>query len=406
MLARLTAALCAVVLLVGAVTASYRQGVVAGWQAAPSGHAGQAAPPPQVRDPGQLERVEEVLRRLDAEAVRAPDSDALVEGAVRGLVEALDDPYAEYYDGEEFTAFNRSLDGEFSGVGLLLNDTRGHRKGLLIADVIDGTPAARAGILKGERIVSVDGADVRDKPTDAVVNLVKGRAGTQVTLGLTGGPQGRREVTLTREVFEVPNLESERLSDGSGYVKLQQFTQGSGSDVRRAVDRLVAEGAPGLVLDLRGNPGGLLGEAVDVASVFMEDGPVVSVQERNAEPRVYSATGDALEALPLVVLVDQYSASASEIVAGALQERGRGTVVGVPTFGKGTVQTIKPLESGGGVKFTTAEYFLPDGDSIEGVGVHPDEVVKVTRDELARGDDRQLDAARRALQALVARAGG
>ncbi|MDQ3538828.1 MAG: S41 family peptidase [Actinomycetota bacterium] len=386
MLTRITATACALVFVAGVAQAAYSRGLADadGASAAVSADSGR-----------RLGVVGEVLEQLDADAVKAPDDDKLVDGAVDGMLRALDDPYAQYFDSDEFAEFSDALDGEFSGVGLVLEEGP---QGVRIVSVLDGTPAAEAGITEGERIVSVDGSDVSDKPINVIVERVKGEAGTDVTLGLAGGPRGRHEVTLTRRQIDAPNIEARQLEDGTGYVRLLQFTGGVGDAVRREVEQLVAEGASGIVLDLRGNPGGLLPEAISVASIFIEDGPIVSVQERDAERRTYPARGDALAQLPVVVVVDKGSASASEIVAGAVQDSGRGDIVGTSTFGKGTVQTIQTLDNGGGVKFTTAEYFTPSGDSIEGVGVQPDQVV--------RGEDAQLAAAQRTLQAAVARANG
>ena len=251
---------------------------------------------------------------------------------------------------------------------------------------------------EGEQIISVDGTPVKDKPIDAVVEMIKGDEGTDVTLGLAGGSKGRREVTMTRERIEIPNVESKMLADGAGYVQMRQFTTGVGETIRKEVSTLVDKGAKGIVLDLRGNPGGLLNEAVNVASVFIEEGAVVAVKERGAPRKSYTAKGDALEQLPLVVLVNKGSASASEIVAGALQDADRGTLVGQQTFGKGTVQTIHRLEAGGGVKYTTAEYFTPSGDSIEDVGVTPDRKVADA--------EKQLSVAQAELQSLIAAASG
>lgn len=409
MLARLTAVFCALVLVAGAITTAYQRGL----RDAAGGPGDRGGVAEAAGEEASRDDVEEVLRLLDAEAVRAPDESRLIhgssEGAIEGMIRALDDPYAQYFDVEEFTAFNRGLNDEFSGVGLYLQeeapgDSDGPRA-LVVVEVIEGTPAAEAGVEAGERIVAVDGTSVRGQPLDAVVEQIKGEEGTDVVLGLAGETGGRREVTLTRAIFEVRNVASRLLDDGNGYVSLEQFSEQTGEDVRRAVEALVTDGAQGVILDLRNNPGGLLGEAVDVASLFVEDGPIVEVRERDADPRRYPAEGDALDDLPLVVLVNQYSASASEIVAGAIKDSGRGTIVGQPTFGKGTVQTIKTLDYGAGLKFTTAEYFLPDGGSIEGVGVEPDEVVRQPRD-IAQGEDPQLSAARQTLESLIARAAG
>jgi carboxyl-terminal processing protease len=371
----LTAAAAVAVLLASSVTAAYREGV----------SSARADLPPAFAALG------EVYDEVTSDAVEVPPDDVLAAGAIEGLLAALGDPYAAYYDAAEFAAFNDTLDGEFSGVGLVLEEAP---EGLTVVQVIEGAPAAQAGVEVGERLVAVDGRDVRDLPTDAIIDLVKGEEGTEVTLGLEGGAAGPRTVTLTRARITVPNLEARRLDDGGGYVRLLQFSEDAGSEVRAAVERLVAEGARGVVLDLRGNPGGLLREAVDVASVFVEDGTIVSVREREGRVRAHPAEGDALD-VPLVVLVDQGSASASEIVAGAVQDLERGEIVGETTFGKGTVQTVEPIVGGAGVKFTTAQYLTPSGDSIEGVGVVPDRV--------AAGDaDAQLAAAQEALRMLLA----
>ncbi|HVM18917.1 MAG TPA: S41 family peptidase [Egibacteraceae bacterium] len=382
MLARITAVLCSLVLVAGVGVASFEAGARS---------AGGSTPAASTSSGGSLQFLEEILHTLDRDAVRAPDDQALIDAAVEGLLGALDDPYARYYDEDAFDDLNAMLDGGFSGIGIVLEE---RPAGLVVMSVFEDTPAARAGIEEGERITSVDGTPVGDRPIDVIVEQIKGDEGTEVTLGLAGGSEGRREVTLVRERIELPNVEYEVLEDGSGYVRLRQFTTGAGDKVRSAVDELVEQGVPGVVLDLRGNPGGLLSEAVNVASVFIEEGAIVDVKERGEQRRTFSAKGDAVEGLPLVVLINKGSASASEIVAGAIQDSERGTLVGVPTFGKGTVQTIHRLDAGGGVKYTTAEYFTPSGDSIEGEGVRPDRRVA--------GAEAQLAAAQETLAAMIA----
>jgi carboxyl-terminal processing protease len=386
MLTRLTAILCGLVLLAGVATAAYEHGARQASDIVISGGGAAGA---------ELRFLEEIITTLDGDAVRAPDSEALVEGAVEGLLEALDDPYARYYDEAAFEDLNTMLDGGFSGIGVVLEETP---RGLVVVSVFEDTPAARAGMEQGERIVSVEGEPVEGRPIDVIVEQIKGEEGTDVTIGVAGGSKGARELTMTRERIELPNLESELLDDGSGYVRLRQFTSGVGEKVRQAVNELIADGAPGIVLDLRGNPGGLLNEAVNVASVFIEEGAIVEVAERDQPRRTYRAKGDAIEELPLVVLVNRGSASASEIVAGAVQDAERGQLIGQTTFGKGTVQTIHRLDAGGGVKYTTAEYFTPSGDSIEDVGVVPDRRVA--------GADEQLAAAQQVLQAAIAAGAG
>lgn len=377
---RILSAVGALLLFAATATFSYQLGARSGVPAA------EPAPPTVEA----LEPIEELFQDLSSSAVEAPDDAALVEGGIEGMLDTLNDDYARYYDASDFAAFNAQLDGSFSGVGLLLEETP---EGPVVVSVLEDTPAEEAGIEEGERIIGVDGEDLRDASIEEVVSRVKGEAGTEVRLELAGGPDGIREVTVTREDIDLPTLEQRVLDDGVGYIRLLQFTNQAGEDVRNAVEDLIAEDVPGLVLDLRGNPGGLLEEAVDVTGIFIEEGPVVSVQERVGERKTLDATGDAYEDLPLVVLVDGGSASASEIVAGAVQDRDRGTIVGERTFGKGTVQTIRTLSDGSGVKFTTARYFTPSGDSIEGVGVAPDRRVAE--------DDEQLAAAQQALDALT-----
>ena len=385
MLVRLTAIACAVVLMGGVVTLAFGAGRAMGTPAADYTTADS---------PENPDLVEEVIGRLGREAVNTPEEEKLIRGAVEGVLRALGDEHAAYYDPKEYAAFNQMLDGEFSGVGLELQQ---RNKAIIIVRVLEKAPAARAGVRRGEQIVAVNGRDVRGKPIDLVVSMVKGPAGTKVSLGLKSA-QGTRTVTLERETIALPSFQARLLPDGTGLIELRQFTSGVGNEVRTAVDHLTAEGARGIVLDLRGNPGGLLPEAIAVASVFIEEGPVVTVKERNAKPQTYRAQGEATT-LPLVTLVDRYSASASEIVAGAIQDADRGAVIGQPTFGKGTVQTIQRLDAGGGLKFTTAEYFTPSGDSIEDKGVQPDDRI-VDRPRTSR--DEALAEARNRLSELVA----
>lgn len=337
----------------------------------------------------------ELYGHIERQAIRVPGDAALAKGAVEGMLGALDDRHAAYYDRKDFAAFAQMLEGEFSGVGLRIDDSD---QGPVVVSVLQSTPAAKAGVAAGERIVSVNGRDVRKLTTDHVAALITGEPGTPVTIGFEGGPAGARELRITRATIQLPDVES-RLEGGIGYVTLLQFSNHVGARVRQAAVDLNAKGARGIVLDLRGNPGGLLREALDVASVFVEDGVIVTVRSRtdaNGAGQSYRAEGDALEGLPLVVLVDGGSASASEIVAAAIQDLRRGEIVGEKTYGKGTVQTLEALRGGGGVKFTTAEYLTSSGESIEGVGVVPDRQVS--------GGDAQLTAAREELMQLLAAA--
>lgn len=366
-LRRVLAVAVVLVLLLGLLTLAYRYGGAAGTQTSDL--------------PPEFDALAELYQNVTGQALDVPEDAELARGALEGLLGTLDDPYAEYYDAEDFRRFSGSLDGEFSGVGIRVEETP---DGLVVVSVLPDSPAERAGIEAGERITSVDGEDVTDLPAAGVVELITGEVGTSVRLGLDRGSQGRRELELTRERLELPEVESERLDSGYGYVSIRTFSRHVDTLLREHVGELTGAGAPGIILDLRGNPGGLLTEAVEVASVFVEDGTVVTV-DGGEGIETYEARGDALD-VPLVVLIDEFSASASEIVAGAFADLGRARLVGAPTFGKGTVQTV--LEVGdGGVKFTTAEYFTPSGDSIEGLGVQPDVTVRGTPEEvLAAGE--------------------
>lgn len=344
-----------------------------------------------------LDPVIELYEALNESAVDAPDAEKLVDGAIQGMLDEVDDKYARYFPAEAFEDFNDSLDGTFSGVGLMLQEAEGEDapEGPVIVSVLPETPAAKAGIEEGERIVAVDGEDVSNASLEQIVAKVKGEPGTTVSLGLTGGDAGRRTLEITRAEFDLPLTTREMLEGDVGYVRLYQFANGAGDQVRADVRELVEDGADGIVLDLRNNPGGLLNEAVSAASVFIEDGDIVSVQKRGGDRETYGAVDDAFDEVPLVVLVNEHSASASEIVVGAVQDADRGSIVGEATFGKGTVQTIAQFSDGSGAKFTTARYFTPTGDSIEGVGVKPD--VKAVLDEneepVEAQDDPQVDAA-------------
>lgn len=345
--------------------------------------------------PSEFAVLEQVYADVSARGVEPPPEATLVDGAVEGMVEALGDEYAEYYDAQEFAALESALDGRFVGIGVVLEDTE---VGLTVQTVLPDSPAERAGLEPGEQIVTVDGNDVSDTASDLVVEQVRGEEGTTVVLGLRGGSAGDREVSVVREQLEVPNTEARLLDGGVGYVALRQFTQAAGSDVTTEVRALLDEGARALVLDLRGNPGGYLPAAIAVTNVFVSEEQVVRVGRDPETAMEYRADDEAVAPdVPLAVLVDGGSASASEIVAGALQDLDRADLVGTTTFGKGTVQTITDLPDARGLKFTTDRYYTPSGDSIDGVGIEPDRVVEAGEGD----DDPQLDAAQQTLVAAL-----
>lgn len=323
----------------------------------------------------------EVQGQIETSALDQPDQQDLTEGAVRGMLRGLDDPYASYMTPEAYRIFGEELlTGQYSGVGIWLN--RDEQVVKIVAVVPDG-PADKAGVEPGDQVQSVDGEEVQDLSLDEVAQSILGESGTEVTLGLLVGGEEPREVTLVRKKIDLPSLDSSMEGD-VGVLQLFSFTGGVGSKVVEAIDELESQGAKGLVLDMRGNPGGSLMEAVDVASAFFDDGVIVSYRERGREEKVFEATSQPGTDLPLVVLVDQGSASASEIVAAAVQDRDRGPVVGTETYGKGSVQQVFELSDRSAVKLTVASYFTPSGRRIGQEGVEPDVRVEDREQQLPR----------------------
>lgn len=324
-------------------------------------------------------------------AVDVPKDGELVRGAIDGMLETLDDEYARYFPPQAMEAFQAGVSGEFVGIGVFIEDTP---EGVGIVSVIPDSPAAGADLEPGWRIVTVDGEDVRDEPSNGVAKRVQGEEGTEVTVGFEDEQGEVREFTLTRRRIDIPTVDVE-VEDGLGVVRMIQFSSPTGEQFENAVTELVEqENVGGLLLDLRGNGGGVLDQAVEVADVLMGEGPVVRVVEADGRERELTSSDGGFTELPVVMLVDEGSASATEILAGALQQRGRAEIVGQPTFGKGTVQTISSFADGSGAKFTTAKYFLPNGDSVEGKGIQPDQVVE--------DPEEQFEVARRLLEQKVA----
>ena len=341
----------------------------------------------------------EVLDTIEDNFYKDVDTDSLEQASLRAIVRALRDPFSHYLTPQEARRFQDSVEGEFEGVGMTVEEDR---RGLRVLNVFDGSPARQAGIRRGDLITAVNGRSIEGVGSEAATGRIKGPAGTRVRL-LVLDPESRRRRTLTvrRERIEVPVAEGrvvQREGRKLGVIELVSFSRGAHGFLRKEIDEARARGAKGIVLDLRGNGGGLLREAVLVASVFIEDGEIVSIRGRARKARVEKAVGDAISEseLPVVVLVDRGSASASEIVAGALRHRGRGTMVGTRTFGKGLVQEVEDLSNGGLLDLTVANYYLPNGKTIGRSGLKPqvrarddpdtdrDEALPVALDELRK----------------------
>ncbi len=319
--------------------------------------------------------VTEVADIIGDLALQPSSETSMTTGAINGMLESLEDSHAVYFDPEHYEYFNEQNMGSFYGIGITISNDGDD---LVVNSVIEGTPAAEAGLAPSDLIVEIDGEARPRWDVDEAVLRIRGEEGTSVDLGIRrGDAEELLQFTIVRAKIDVPNIESELLEAGVGYIKLESFNQNAVDEIRAALEDLDAQGAKGYVLDLRNNPGGLLSSSIDVSSLFITDGVIVSVEDRTGEAQRHRATGKTATDAPVVVLVNGNSASASEIVAGALQDYGRATLVGEQTFGKGSVQQIEELSFGGAVKLTIAHYLTPKGRAIDGVGLTPDIVVEM-----------------------------
>ena len=344
----------------------------------------------------------EVLERVRQEYVEPVDDSELIESAVRGMVTDLD-PHSQFLDRAEYEEVRISTSGNYSGVGLEV-DTEDDIVRIVAA--IEGTPAERAGLRSGDVITGIDDVVLDKNNYDQAVNQLRGPAGTQVNIIVER--EGEFEpvsFSVTRSNVQVKSVRHELLAPDYGYVRISHFSETTWKDTRKAIQSLQRKSRDqlqGVVLDLRNNPGGVLDSAVDVSDGFLDEGLIVSASGRVADANFsYEAEpGDLLKGAHIVVLVNAGSASAAEIVAGALQDNDRATVAGTTTFGKGSVQTVMPLSNGRAIKLTTSRYYTPSGASIHGSGITPDVeiVADPTRDLLAGITSHQTDAGAALLQ--------
>jgi carboxyl-terminal processing protease len=322
--------------------------------------------------------VAEVIDRVRREYVDRVDDKRIVEAAIRGIVADLDQ-HSTFLSAEEYEDIRISTSGNYTGIGIDVNLDDGK---VTVVTPLDNAPAARAGILPGDVVSAVNDIPVDASNVEASVSRMRGAPGTSVTLDvLRPGNEAPLRFALTRSEVHVRTVQSEYLGNGLAYVRLSSFAEGTAEDLEKAARDLIAAAGHaellGMVLDLRSNPGGLLDSAVHVADAFLAEGVIVSGtgRIRQAQFEQVAAAGDVLEDVPMVVLVNSASASASEIVAGALQDHHRARIVGETTYGKGSVQTVMPLGEGSAIKLTTSRYLTPSGRSINGSGIEPDVVV-------------------------------
>jgi carboxyl-terminal processing protease len=330
-----------------------------------------------------LTLIDGVMQIVEKGYVHPVSSRTLTVAALKGMLERLD-PHSDYMDEAQFQKTKAEIAGRFGGIGIEITQEKGVPK---VVSPIDGTPAAEAGIEPGDLIVAVDKRSTQRVALDRIVDTLRGPPGSKVTLTILRGEEAPFDVTLTRRIIQVKSVKAKLEQGDIGYVRVSQFADETAKDFRDAVNRMKSEAGghlQGLVIDLRDDPGGLLQAAIDVAGDLVDGRTIVTTRGRNQkDTQVFKAAarGDLVPHTPVVVLINSASASASEIVAGALKDLHRATIMGTRSFGKGSVQTLIPLDGHGALRLTTALYYTPSGRSIQGQGIEPDIVVEAPQNE-------------------------
>jgi carboxyl-terminal processing protease len=345
----------------------------------------------------QLNLFGDVFEKIRTDYVEKPDEGKLVESAINGMLSSLD-PHSSYMDAKSFRDMQVQTKGEFGGLGIEVTEEDGLIK---VVTPIDDTPAAKAGVLSGDIITDIDGEAVQGLTLNQAVDKMRGAVNTPVTLKIARGPKKDvKEIKIVRDVIKIQSVRSHVEGDDLGYIRITQFNEQTYDGLKGAMDKfqkdMPGDKLKGYIVDLRNNPGGLLDQSIEVVNAFLERGEIVSTRGRNAdETQRYNARpgGDLSHAKPVVVLINGGSASASEIVSGALQDHKRATLIGTRSFGKGSVQTIIPLGQNGALRLTTARYYTPSGRSIQAKGIEPDiQILEDVPDDLKGKDDTKGEA--------------
>ena len=343
----------------------------------------------------ELKTFTQVFVKIKNDYVQEVNDRELLENAIRGMLEGLD-PHSAYLDKNAYTDLQEGTSGEFGGLGIEVGMEDGFVK---VISPIDDTPAQKAGIEAGDLIIRLDDMPVKGMALNDAVKSMRGKPGTDITLTIVReGQEGPIQIVITRAIIKVKSVRSSTLEPGLGYLRVSQFQAHTGEDMRIALEQLKADNnnqLNGLILDLRNNPGGVLGAAVAVSDLFLEQGLIVYTEGRVKDSKLkFSAKPlDMISKAPLIVLVNGGSASASEIVAGALQDHNRAIIMGEKTFGKGSVQTILPLETESALKLTTARYYTPSGRSIQAAGITPDIIIDKVKIEKLDTPDNSIKEA-------------
>ena len=333
--------------------------------------------------------IEQTIDLVAASALNKKTKDELVSAAIEGILASLDDRYADYFSKEEYTRIIDSLGGTMSGIGVVI--TLDDEDRVVVVNPIEGTPAAEKGLAAGDVIIAVDDLDITGMALDEVVAMIKGEEGTDVKITVFRPSENKSiDFVITRQRFYVPNYNINVLEDGILHIQYIDFQEDGAEKLKEELDGIIDDNTKGIILDLRNNLGGTLNDAVDLGDLFLEDGIIVTVRGRSNNQdsfEEFKATPGGYTEIPLVVLINGFSASAAELAAGALKDLGRASLIGEKSFGKGTVQILNDLADGSGIKYTTAKYYLPSGISIDGIGISPDIVVVLTPEDT---EDLQL----------------
>lgn len=348
-----------------------------------------------------LDLIRKVLELVKSDYVDENiDEQKLIYGAIEGMLKKLDDPYTRFMEPKNFADMQTETQGEFGGLGIVISVKD---RMLTVISPIDDTPAARAGIMAGDMIIKIDGKDVIDVALHDAVNLLRGPVGTKVTVTIMReGRKDTKDYELERQIIKVPSIKYWTIGNDIGYIRLTQFIQTSSEDLEKALINLEKHGVKSIILDLRNNPGGLLTAAVDVGRKFIPKGDIVSIKGRDGEQNTYSSFYKNHPTLPLIVLINEGSASASEIVSGAIKDNKRGLLLGKKSFGKGSVQTVISLNDGSAMALTTALYYTPSGVNIHKTGIKPDIEVDLPKFDESKTDEikKQIEEDQKFLQML------
>ena len=326
------------------------------------------------------------MQFIESKYVTEVDDKKLIDGAITGMVKSLDDPHSIYLDEKLYRQLKNHTEGTFGGIGIYMGFRDG---GVQVVAVMPDSPGEKAGLQANDSIVSVNGTPITEMQPEEVVMNIRGEVGTDVELVIHREGEVDKAYRITRDVIQMKTVEGTLLEDGIGYIRIVSFTEKSGDEFRTAYDNLISQGMKGLIIDVRGNPGGVITSCVDIARMVVPKGRIVSVINRDGEEENYDSTLEK-PISPMVILIDGNSASASEILAGALQDTKAATVIGTKSYGKGSVQVLMPMFQSDGLKLTVAKYYTPNGRSIDGTGIEPDITVELPADAQS---DLQLETA-------------